>query len=334
MSLLEVRNLRTYFFTEEGVVKAVDGVSFALERGRMLGIVGESGSGKSVTALSIMRLISEPGKIVDGEIIFDGRDLLALSEKEMQKIRGNRISMIFQDPMTSLNPVLKIGYQLIESILQHNDISREKALEKSIEILKEVGIPDPADTMNRYPHEYSGGMRQRAMIAMALVNNPDILIADEPTTALDVTIQAQILDLIRKLQSEFNSAVILITHDLGVVAEMCDEVIVMYAGKVFERGSVEDIFYRSRNPYTYSLLKSIPRIEAREEKLIPIKGIPPSLIRLPSGCPFHPRCEFSKKICQEKTPVIIEVENGHFSYCYFAKELIFSGGKVGNPGQS
>lgn len=332
MSLLEVRNLKTYFFTEEGVVRAVDGVSFSLERGKVLGIVGESGSGKSVTALSIMRLVSEPGRIIEGEVIFNGKNLLNLPENEMQRVRGDRISMIFQDPMTSLNPVFKIGYQLVESVTHHNSVSREEALKRAVSILKEVGMPVPHETIKRYPHEYSGGMRQRAMIAMALINNPDILIADEPTTALDVTIQAQILDLIKRMQAEFGSAVILITHDLGVVAEMCDEVIVMYAGRIFEKGSSEGIFYRSRNPYTYSLLKSIPRLEVKEEKLIPIKGIPPSLIRLPTGCPFHPRCEFAKKICREKTPTLNEVESKHFSYCHFAKSLAFNGGKVGKSG--
>lgn len=331
MTLLKVDNLKTHFFTEEGVVRAVDGVSFTLERGRVLGVVGESGSGKSVMSLSIMRLIPYPGRIVEGSIEFEGTSLLDLSETEMRRYRGNKISMIFQDPMTSLNPVFKIGYQLMEAVLTHNQVSKQEAREKAIQALKEVGIPDAEDSLNRYPHEFSGGMRQRVMIAMALINNPDVLIADEPTTALDVTIQAQILDLMRRLQREFNSAVILITHDLGVVAEMSDDIIVMYGGRIFEKGTVEDIFYRSRNPYTYSLLRSIPRLDEEEKELIPIKGNPPSLINLPPGCPFSPRCDFAKKICREKEPVLQQVGDGHYSYCHFATELTFNGGKVEQP---
>lgn len=330
MSLLEVKDLKTQFFTEEGLVKAVDGVSFSLERGRVLGVVGESGSGKSVMSLSIMRLVPKPGKIVDGNIKFEDKTLLDLKERQMRKIRGNRISMIFQDPMTSLNPVFRIGYQLIEAVLTHNNISKNQAYKKSIEALEEVGIPDAEESLRRYPHEFSGGMRQRVMIAMALINNPDILFADEPTTALDVTIQAQILDLMRKLQHEFNSSVVLITHDLGVIAEMSDDVIVMYAGKIFERGTVEDIFYKSRNPYTYSLLRSVPRLDEEQKKLVPISGNPPSLINLPSGCPFSPRCEFVKDICRREEPSLVKVDENHFSYCHFAGELVFNnGGKVG-----
>lgn len=331
MALLKVDNLKTHFFTEEGVVRAVDGVSFTLERGRVLGVVGESGSGKSVMSLSIMRLIPYPGKIIEGSIEFEGKSLLELSEVDMRRYRGNRISMIFQDPMTSLNPVFKIGYQLTEAILTHNDVSKAEARQRAIQALKEVGIPDAEESLSRYPHEFSGGMRQRVMIAMALINNPDILIADEPTTALDVTIQAQILDLMRRLQREFNSAVILITHDLGVVAEMSDDIIVMYGGRIFEKGTVEDIFYRSRNPYTYSLLRSIPRLDEEEKELVPIKGNPPSLINLPPGCPFSPRCDFAREICFEKEPVLHPVGDGHYSYCHFASELTFNGGKVEQP---
>lgn len=329
MSLLSVQNLKTYFYTEEGLVKAVDGVSFELNRGRVLGIVGESGSGKSVMSLSIMRLIPYPGKIVEGNIYFDGTDLTRASEKQMQHIRGNRISMIFQDPMTSLNPVFKIGFQLVEAVRVHQDISRKEARKLAVKVLTEVGIPDAEEALSRYPHEFSGGMRQRVMIAMALINNPDILIADEPTTALDVTVQAQILDLMRRLKDEHGSSVILITHDLGVVAEMSDEVIVMYAGRIFERGSVDDIFYRTKNPYTFSLLRSLPRLDVEQKKLTPIRGNPPSLIDLPPGCPFQPRCDFAKKICSEKSPELIEVGPGHYSYCHLAQELNLNGGEIG-----
>lgn len=331
MELLKVENLKTQFFTEEGLVRAVDGVSFSLERGKVLGIVGESGSGKSVMSLSIMKLVPYPGKIVEGKIYFEGKDITNASDAEMRKIRGNNISMIFQDPMTSLNPVFKIGFQLIEAVTIHQNVSAREAKELAVKLLSEVGIPDPEEAINRYPHEFSGGMRQRVMIAMALINNPDILIADEPTTALDVTVQAQILDLMRKLQKEFDSSIILITHDLGVVAEMSDEVIVMYAGRIFEKGTVEDIFYRSKNPYTYSLLRSIPRLDADQKKLTPIKGNPPSLINLPSGCPFNPRCDFAKDVCREKQPELLKVGDGHFSYCHFANELVFNGGKVEQP---
>jgi oligopeptide/dipeptide ABC transporter ATP-binding protein len=332
MAILRVENLKTQFKTEEGLVRAVDGVSFELEQGKVLGIVGESGSGKSVMSLSIMRLVPYPGEIVEGKIYFNDFDITEADEKTMQSIRGNKISMVFQDPMTSLNPVFKIGFQLTEAVLAHREISFREARELAVKALAEVGIPDPEEALNRYPHEFSGGMRQRVMIAMALINNPSILIADEPTTALDVTIQAQILDLMRRLQQEFNSSVILITHDLGVIAEMSDDVIVMYAGRIFERGKIEDIFYRSRNPYTYSLLQSIPRLDVEQKKLKPIKGNPPSLIRLPSGCPFHPRCEVAKDICRKKQPELTEVEQGHYSYCHFASELEFNnGGRVETP---
>lgn len=332
MALLKVENLKTYFNTEEGLVRAVDGVSFELEQGRVLGIVGESGSGKSVMSLSIMRLVPYPGKIVDGKIYFNGTDITRANEKTMQSIRGNKISMIFQDPMTSLNPVFKIGYQLAEAVLAHRQVSVAEARELAVKALKEVGIPDPEEALNRYPHEFSGGMRQRVMIAMALINNPAIVIADEPTTALDVTIQAQILELMHTLQKDFNSSIILITHDLGVIAEMSDDVIVMYAGRIFEKGSVEDIFYRSRNPYTFSLLESIPRLDLDQKKLKPIKGNPPSLISLPSGCPFHPRCEFAREVCRKKLPELVEVDKGHYSYCHFANEFKFNnGGRVEAP---
>jgi oligopeptide/dipeptide ABC transporter ATP-binding protein len=331
MSLLRVENLKTQFFTEEGLVRAVDGVSFSLDRGKVLGIVGESGSGKSVMSLSIMKLVPYPGRIVEGSIYFEDRNLTNAPEEEMRKIRGNRISMIFQDPMTSLNPVFKIGFQLIEAVTTHKDVSAKEARDLAAKLLSEVGIPDPEEAMTRFPHEFSGGMRQRVMIAMALINNPDILIADEPTTALDVTVQAQILDLMRRLQKEFNSSIILITHDLGVVAEMSDDVIVMYAGRIFEKGSVEEIFYRTQNPYTFSLLRSIPRLDAEQKKLTPIKGNPPSLINLPTGCPFHPRCDFAKEICREKEPDLVQVEGEHYSYCHFAGELVYNGGEIEKP---
>ncbi len=323
MSLLRVQDLSTEFFTEEGVVKAVAGVSFDVEAGTVLGIVGESGSGKSVTALSILRLILPPGKTVAGSIALDGVDLLAVKERELRTIRGNRISMIFQDPLTSLNPVLRIGYQLEEAVLAHHDVKRQEARRRAVELLGEVGIHSPQAALNRYPHEFSGGMRQRVMIAMALINNPEILIADEPTTALDVTIQAQILNLMKNLKDEYRSSIILITHDLGVIAEMADDVIVMYAGRVFEKGRVDDIFYRSRNPYTWSLLQSIPRLDVQKGKLVPIEGLPPSLIDLPSGCPFHPRCRFAKEACIYKAPQLVRIADGHDSYCHFAAELSF-----------
>jgi peptide/nickel transport system ATP-binding protein/oligopeptide transport system ATP-binding protein len=315
--LLRVKGLKTYFFTHEGVVKAVDGISFKINKGETMGLVGESGCGKSVTALSIMRLIpSPPGKIVGGEICLDGKNLLELDEREMRKIRGKKISMIFQEPMTSLDPVFTIGYEIMESIQLHQGLEKEKAREKAIEALRVVGIPDPERRVDEYPHELSGGMRQRAMIAMALSCNPALLIADEPTTALDVTIQAQILRLIDELKEKFGASVMLITHDLGVIAEMCDNVAVMYAGYIVEYADVDTLFSNPLHPYTKGLNKSIPRLDAKTERLDVIRGLVPNLLDVPSGCPFHPRCDFCSKRCIEEVPKLIEVEDGHLVRCH------------------
>jgi len=315
--LLKVVNLKTHFFTEAGQVKAVDGVSFDLKRGETLGIVGESGSGKSITALSIMRLVPEPpGKIVDGQIIFKGNDFIKLNQKKMRDIRGNEVAMIFQDPMTSLNPVIKVGEQIAEAVRLHLNMNKKQAWEKAIEMLQKVGIPEAEIRANSYPHEFSGGMRQRAMIAMALSCNPELLIADEPTTALDVTIQAQILDLMIDLKKEFNTAIIMITHDLGVVAEVCDDVLVMYAGKPVEHTDVNTLFENPKHPYTWGLLKSIPTIDDDRQRLDPIKGLPPDLRYLPRGCSFAKRCEYAKDICFNEKPEIKEIEKGHFVACH------------------
>ncbi len=291
--LLELRDLHTQFFTQGGVVKAVDGVSLHLNRGETLGIVGESGCGKTVTALSILRLIPEPGRIVSGEILYQGRNILDMDEDEVREIRGGAISMIFQDPMTSLNPVLRIGDQIEEAMTAHRKFSRDQAATRTVELLKQVGIPAAESRARDYPHQFSGGMRQRAMIAMALANEPSILIADEPTTALDVTIQAQILSILRMLNQQFGTAIILITHNLGVVAGLCRRVMVMYAGQIVEEASVGELFANPQHPYTWGLLKSMPRLDAdRREKLLSIEGLPPDLINPPSGCLFYPRCEF------------------------------------------
>ena len=304
--LLEVDDLHMHFFTRDGVVKAVDGVSFALEAGETLGVVGESGSGKSVTALSIMRLVPEPpGKVVSGDIRFKGESILEMSEKQQRKIRGNRIAMIFQDPMTSLNPVYRIGKQIAEPLRLHRDLGRKEAWAAAVELLDRVGIPKAKDRARDYPHEFSGGMRQRAMIAMALACGPDIVIADEPTTALDVTIQAQILELMEEIQERTKSAIIMITHDLGVVADMADHVMVMYAGRPVEYGTADQVFYDPLHPYTWGLLESLPRHDVDEKGLLcPIKGQPPSLINLPSGCAFNPRCSYAKDMCCRETPVV------------------------------
>ena len=302
MALLEVNDLKTYFRTDDGVVRAVDGVSFSVDKGQTLGIVGESGSGKSVTCLTIMGLNPKRTAISTGTALWKGEDLLTASPRRLREIRGNEIAMIFQDPMTSLNPVHKIGDQLAEAMRLHEDVSKKQARARALELLKAVGIPRPERRLDDYPHQFSGGMRQRVMIAMALINNPDLLIADEPTTALDVTTQAQILTLIEKLQEEFGSAVIMITHDLGVVAEIADDVVVMYAAEVAEKGAVEQIFKKPHHPYTWGLMGSLPRLDADVERLVQIQGQPPSLLRPPSGCRFHPRCPYVMPICKEVDP--------------------------------
>jgi oligopeptide transport system ATP-binding protein len=320
--LLEVKNLRTYFETDDGTVKAVDGVSFELQRGETLGIVGESGSGKSVTNLSIIRLIpNPPGRIAGGEIVFAGQDLLQSSEEEVRKIRGRRISMIFQDPMTSLNPFMKISKQLMEMTRLHLGHSKTEAYEHAIKMLETVGIPDARSRVEDYPHEFSGGMRQRVMIAMALSCEPELLIADEPTTALDVTIQAQILELIKKLKQETGTSVILITHDLGVVAGMTDHVVVMYAGKVFEQAPTRELFALPGNPYTKGLLRSVPDPTAEQGKLYQIPGLPPDVAHLKPGCPFAARCDRVAEICRQEFPPFVQLSAEHYSLCHFAAEV-------------
>ena len=319
--VLEIRDLKTYFFTYEGVAKAVDGVTYQLAKGEPLGVVGESGCGKSVTALSILRLIPiPPGKIVGGEILFKGKNLIDLSEEEMRKIRGNRISMIFQEPMTSLNPVFTIGNQIQETIKLHQGLSKRESLEKAIEMLRLVNIPSPERCVKQYPHELSGGMRQRAMIAMSLACNPEILIADEPTTALDVTIQAQILDLMNKLKEELGMAIILITHNLGVIAETVNRVLVMYAGKIVEEAKTKTLFENPQHPYTGGLLKSIPRLGDKvrhgKVRLSEIPGVVPSLYEIPPGCRFSTRCPSVMDVCREKEPELKEIEKDHFSACW------------------
>jgi len=319
--LLEVKNIRTSFFTHVGEVQAVRGVSFHLDKGEALGIVGESGSGKSVTAMSVMKLLQSPGKIVDGEIWFKGENLINKSEKRMMSIRGNEIAMIFQDPMTSLNPVYKIGDQIMEAIRKHQKLTKTEAREKAIEMLSLVGIPSPESRIDNYPHEFSGGMRQRAMIAIALSCRPDLLIADEPTTALDVTIQAQILELMKNLKDKINTSIILITHDLGVVADVCSRVVVMYGGLIMESGTSEDIFYRPHHPYTMGLLKSIPRLDlGQKQRLIPIEGTPPDLVKPPGGCPFAARCPHAMKICKIERPQFYKVRDGHEAMCWLLDE--------------
>src|SRR5881394_2189962 len=321
-NLLTVSDLRTHFETEDGVVKALDGISFEIKRGDTLGVVGESGSGKSVASLSLMRLVPEPlGKIVSGSVVFHGRDVLKLSPREIRELRGKRMAMIFQDPMTSLNPFLRVSKQLMEVTQLHLGHTRQQARAHAIKMLEHVGIPDAADRVDSYPHEFSGGMRQRVMIAMALSCQPELLIADEPTTALDVTIQAQILDLIERLKKETGASVILITHDLGVVAGMTDHVIVMYAGKIFERAPTKELFARSANPYTRGLLRSVPDPTVDQERLYQIPGQPPDLSRLPQGCPFASRCERAEEICVREFPPFVELSRDHHSLCHFATEI-------------
>ena len=319
--LLEVKNLETSFKTNVGEVHSVRGVSFHLGQGEALGIVGESGCGKSVTMMSIMRLIDSNGRIVNGDIIFDGKDISKVKDSEMNSIRGNDIGMIFQDPMTSLNPVFTIGDQLMEPLLKHKGMSKEEARKEAIEMLGLVGIPSPEKRMKQYPHEFSGGMRQRAMIAMSLICKPKLIIADEPTTALDVTIQAQILDLMKDLKNKLNTSIILITHDLGVVADLCSRINVMYGGIIVETGTTEDIFYRGRHPYTWGLLGSVPNPkEITKEKLKPIEGQPPDLLNPPTGCPFTARCDYAMKICIEKQPPQFEVGENHKCSCWLCHE--------------
>jgi peptide/nickel transport system ATP-binding protein len=322
MALLEVQDLKTYFRTDDGIVKAVDGVSFSVEKGKTLGIVGESGSGKSVTCLSIMGLNSRRNTIMSGQANFKGENLLTMSPRQLRAIRGNDIAMIFQDPMTSLNPVHSIGKQLIEAILLHRDVTKSAARARALELLKAVGIPRAERRIDDYPHQFSGGMRQRVMIAMALVNNPDLLIADEPTTALDVTTQAQILALMKTLQDEFGSAIIMITHDLGVVAEVADEVVVMYAAEIVEQAPVNRLFERPHMPYTWGLLGSLPRLDVNVERLVQIQGQPPSLLNPPRGCRFHPRCPYVMNICKDENPPLVPVpdEPVHLDACHLDQE--------------
>lgn len=314
--LLDVKDLKTYFFIAEGAVKAVDGVSFKMARGEALGLVGESGCGKSTAAHSILRLVRTPGRIVGGEILFDGKDLLKKSEREMRKIRGGEIAMIFQNPTTSMNPVYTVGSQIAEAIRLHQDVKKREVKEKVVEMLDKVGIPDPAKRVEDYPHEYSGGMCQRAMIAMSLSCNPKLLIADEPTTNLDVTIQAQILDLMRALRKEFDASVILIGHDFGVISELCDNIVVMYAGKIVEYADLATIFKEAKHPYTQALLESIPRLDLETERLRIIPGDVPRLINPPPGCRFHERCEYAMEVCSKREPPIIEIEPGHQVACF------------------
>ncbi len=317
--LLELKDLRVSFPTEDGLVHAVNGVSLSIMPGETLGVVGESGSGKSVTFLTVMGLINRKSAVVEGEILFQGEDLLKLPSDELKKVRGSKIGMVFQDPMTSLHPFYKVGYQLAETVLAHEDVSKREANDRAVEMLRLVGIPRPDQRAKQYPHEFSGGMRQRVMIAMGLSLNPDLLIADEPTTALDVTVQAQILDLIDRLKEEFNAAVVMITHDLGVVAEHADNIQVMYAGRVIEFGDVDDIYYRPMHPYTWGLLGSIPRLTDHiKERLRPIEGSPPSLINIPDACSFNPRCPYQFDRCLVETPELIPLDGHHAAACHLS----------------
>jgi oligopeptide/dipeptide ABC transporter ATP-binding protein len=324
--LLSVEDLVTEFATSDGVVHAVDHVSYQLWPGETLAVVGESGSGKSVTAMSILGLVQQPpGRIAGGRVMFEGRDLLALSSSAMRAVRGKSVAMIFQDPMTSLNPVLTVGFQIAEAMLAHGDMGRREAQERTIQLLSTVGVANAERRFKQYPHQYSGGMRQRALIAMAIANRPRLLIADEPTTALDVTIQAQVFETLRLAQAETQAAMILITHDLGLVAEMADRVAVMYGGRLIEVTDVRSLFHSPRHPYTVGLLQSLPRLEGRAERLAPIPGAPPSLIHLPPGCPFHPRCGRSQNrtACRTERPALRPVGPSHASACHFAEELSF-----------
>ncbi len=323
---LRVEDLRVHFATDDGLVKSVDGLSFELERGEVLGIVGESGSGKSVTSQAILGLHKDSNARISGEIWLDGRELVSATEDEVRQLRGNDMAMIFQDPLSALHPFYTIGSQISEAYLVHNKVSKRQARSRAIEMLEKVGIPNAAARYNDYPHQFSGGMRQRAMIAMALIGEPKLLIADEPTTALDVTVQAQILQLIKDLHQELNSAVILITHDLGVVAETCDQVLVMYGGQCVEKGTVDELFYTPEMPYTWGLLRSMPRMDrVRQDRLIPIPGQPPSLIGLPQGCVFNPRCPFSNRVegdrCFTERPLLLDAGSGHEVRCHIKPEV-------------
>ena len=328
MSMLEVRDLHTSFFTPAGEVRAVNGVSFNLDSGKVLGIVGESGSGKSVTAYSIMQILEKTGKIVSGSVKFNGQELVNAGEKVMKTIRGNKISIIFQDPMTSLNPTYTIGHQLMEAIILHTNRNKKQAWDRAVEMLKLVNVNEPEKRMKQYPFEFSGGMRQRVMIAMALACEPDILIADEPTTALDVTIQAQILELMQSLQKELGMAIIMITHDLGVVAQMCDEVIVMYAGSICEQGTADEIFYNPKHEYTKGLMRSIPTVDSDGSRLQPITGTPIDLLNMPNGCPFAPRCDAAMKICMRERCQRMQINDMHQAACWLNVKDAFEKGEL------
>ena len=328
-TLLQVKNLHTSFFTDAGEVQAVNGISFNLDRGKVLGIVGESGSGKSVTAYSLMRILTDPGRVTEGEVLFKGEDVLKYSEQKMHSFRGSRISMIFQDPMTSLNPVYTVGNQLREAIKIHTNRNPKQVRERALEMLQLVGVNEPEKRLKQYPYELSGGMRQRVMIAMALACEPDVLIADEPTTALDVTIQAQILELMQDLQKKMGMSIIMITHDLGVIADICDEIIVMYAGRVCERGTADEIFYNPCHEYTKGLIRFIPKFGARHEKLVPIAGSPVDLLNLPAGCAFASRCDCAMKICLTEHPEEIRMNDKHIAACWMNVKKVYDEAKEG-----
>lgn len=320
--LLNIKNLRTYFYTSMGIVRAVDGVSFDVKKGEVLGLVGESACGKSVTGFSIMRLVpSPPGKIISGEIIFDGHNLLALSDKEMQRIRGARISMSFQDPMTYLNPVFRVGDQIAEAVMLHQNLDKKEAMEVAIETMKMVQIPKASERVMHYPHQFSGGMRQRVLLAIAICCNPLLLIADEPTTALDVIIQSEVLELIKDLKKRLGLSILLITHDLGIISDFADKIVIMYAGNIIESGETRSVFSEPKHPYTSGLLKSLPSIDMKGDKLVSISGMVPNPIHPPSGCKFHPRCPFVKEICKNERPLLQEVEKGHLSSCIRLAEI-------------
>ena len=330
--LLEVNNLRTHFHTEDGVARSVDGVSFSVDRGETLGLVGESGCGKSVTALSVMGLVpNPPGRIEGGEVLFDGENLLEFSDDQMRKVRGNDVSMIFQEPMTSLNPVFTVGHQIDEAVILHQKVSKSEAKNRAIEMLRLVGIPDPEQRYGEYPHQLSGGMRQRVMIAMALSCNPKLLIADEPTTALDVTVQAQILELMTKLQDELGMGMVMITHDLGVIAEVCDRVAIMYAGKIVEYADVDSIFYNPKHPYTIGLLNSIPRLGEKVKELATIEGTVPPPTNWPKGCHFCTRCSYADDLCWNDEPQLVEIETGHLVACWHTDRVAANATVIGSP---